>query len=181
MKSDSNLDLKLINEIKKDDYVSYNKLFTRYYNPLCYYVYQMIKEKSDAEDIVQELFLNLWANHRKLDIHTAVSFYLYKTARNLTLNYVRDHQKYYAVLEQIEQSPIVHDDHSLELQEFRHALNDCINRLPARSKEILLLHRIKGLKQKEISEKLDISVKTIKNQIWNALRNLRNCLSAKEI
>ena len=61
------------------------------------------------------------------------------------------------------------------------ALYDCIDHLPDRSREVLLLHRVKGLKQKEISEKLSISVKTIKNQIWMSLQKLKECLEMKEV
>ena len=64
---------------------------------------------------------------------------------------------------------------------FRIALYDCIDHLPDRSREVLLLHRVKGLKQKEISEKLSISVKTIKNLIWMSLQKLKECLEMKEV
>jgi DNA-binding NarL/FixJ family response regulator len=61
------------------------------------------------------------------------------------------------------------------------ALYDCINRLPARSREILLLDRIKGLKQKEIAEKLNISLQTVKNGIWMSLQKLRRRLELKGV
>ena len=53
-------DERLIEAIRKNDYVSYNKLFERYYGRLCQYVYSLLMDKSDTEDIVQELFLNIW-------------------------------------------------------------------------------------------------------------------------
>ena len=73
------------------------------------------------------------------------------------------------------------EDNQLETEEFRIALYDCIDHLPDRSREVLLLHRVKGLKQKEISEKLSISVKTIKNLIWMSLQKLKECLEMKEV
>lgn len=182
MKSDND-DIRLINEIANNNYLSYNKLFNRYYSPLCSYVYNMVDDKNDAEDIIQELFLNLWKNRKKLEIHTKVSLYLYKSAKNLTLNYIRDNRKYKNSVqyEELKNDFYTVNEEALELQEFRRALNNCINRLPERNKEILLLHRVKGLKQKEISENLNISVKTIKNQIWLAMLRLKNCISLKEI
>ncbi len=181
MKGNNNHDLQLINEIADNNCVSYNKLFSSYYNSLCHYVYNIIRDKNDTEDIVQELFLNLWKNRNKLDIQSSVSFYLYKTARNLTLNYIRDNQKYKNSVDYTELQNQYVDEQTIEQHEFRQALNDCIDKLPGRNKEILLLHKVKGFKQKEISDKLNISVKTIKNQIWIAMQRLKNCLSLKEI
>ena len=181
MKNKNEADIKLINEIAANNYISYHKLFTCYYNPLCNYIYSLIKDKDDSEDIAQELFFNLWKNRNTLEIQTSVSSYLYKTARNLTLNFIRDNLKYKTALDYNDLQEPYFDTSTLELQEFRRELNDCINRLPQRNKEILLMHRVEKLKQKEISEKLDISVKTIKNQIWMALQRLKNCLSLKGI
>ena len=163
-------DEKLIEAIRKDDYVSYNKLFERYYGRLCQYVYSLLMDKNDTEDVVQELFLNIWKNRERIEIKENVGGYLYKMAKHLALNHLRS--KVYQ---------LSYEDNRVESEEFRIALYGCIDHLPDRCKEVLLLHRIKGLKQKEISEKLDISVKTIKNQIWTSLQKLRRCLELKGI
>lgn len=174
-------DEKLIVAIRQNDYGSYNTLFVRYYSSLCRYVYSILHDREDTEDIVQELFLNLWNNRKKIEITTNVSGYLYRMARNLTLNYVRDTKKHQRLSEYQELIPIYDEEDQLESEEFRIALYDCIDRLPARCKEVLLLHRIEGLKQKEIAEKLSISVKTIKNQIWSSLQHIKRCLELKGI
>ena len=140
-------DERLIEAIRRNDYVSYNKLFERYYGRLCQYVYSLLMDKSDTEDIVQELFLNIWKNRERIETQDQLSY----------------------------------EDDRVESEEFRIALYSCIDHLPDRCKEVLLLHRIKGLKQKEISEKLDVSIKTIKNQIWISLQKLRRCLELKGI
>jgi RNA polymerase sigma-70 factor (ECF subfamily) len=67
-----------------------------------------------------------------------------------------------------------------EYEEIGIALDDCIDKLPARSKETLLMHRMEGMKQKDIAEKLNISVQTIKNQIWTSMQRLKDCLETKE-
>lgn len=172
-------DEKLIVAIGNDDYISYNKLFVRYYSRLCYYVYRMLMDKEDAEDVVQELFLTLWNNRKKIEIGKNVSGYLYRMAKNLTLNHIRSEMNYRAALENREELFSYNEEDQLESEEFCLALNDCINRLPGRCKEVLLLHRVKGLKQKEIADQLSISVKTIKNQIWSSLQRLKKCLELK--
>mgnify|MGYP000222895723 FL=1 len=174
-------DEKLIAAIGNDDYTSYNKLFVRYYSRLCCYVYRLLGEKEDAEDVVQDLFLTLWNNRKKIAIGENVSGYLYKMARNLALNHIRTRTNYKTVLENREEQLSYYEENPLETEEFRMALYDCINLLPGRCKEVLLLHRVKGLKQKEIADQLSISVKTIKNQIWASLQRLKKCLEVKGI
>lgn len=174
-------DEKLIAAIGNDDYTSYNRLFVRYYSRLCCYVYRLLGEKEDAEDVVQELFLTLWNNRKKIAIVKNVSGYLYKMARNLALNHIRTQTNYKTILDNQEEQLPYYEENSLETEEFRMALYDCINLLPGRCKEVLLLHRVKGLKQKEIADQLSISVKTIKNQIWASLQRLKKCLEVKGI
>ena len=72
--------------IGNNDYISYNKLFDRYYGRLCQYVYSLLMDRNDAEDVVQELFLNLWKNRGRIEIKENVSGYLYRMAKHLALN-----------------------------------------------------------------------------------------------
>ncbi|MDR1379880.1 MAG: RNA polymerase sigma-70 factor [Tannerella sp.] len=167
--------------IKDGDYVSYNRLFMRYYGRLCRYVFGMLENREDSEDAVQELFLNLWDNRGKIEIRENVSGYLFKMAKNITLNHLRSAKNYQAMLENQDKADSYYEDNPLEADEFRMALYDCIGRLPERSREVFLLHRVKGYRQKDISEKLSVSVKTIKNQIWTSLQKLRKCLESKGI
>ena len=59
--------------IGNNDYISYNKLFDRYYGRLCQYVYSLLMDRNDAEDVVQELFLNLWKNRGRIEIKENLS------------------------------------------------------------------------------------------------------------
>ncbi|MDD2952964.1 MAG: RNA polymerase sigma-70 factor [Parabacteroides sp.] len=167
--------------IGNNDYISYNKLFDRYYGCLCQYVYGLLMDKDDAEDVVQELFLTLWKNRERIEIRENVSGYLYRMARHLALNFIRSKKQMGSLPEDQDQLLLSYEDNRLETEEFKIALYDCIDRLPDRSREVLLLHRVKGLKQKEISDELSISVKTIKNQIWMSLQKLKKCLDMKGV
>ncbi len=74
--------------IRNNDYISYNKLFDRYYGRLCQYVYSLLMDRNDAEDVVQELFLNLWKIGENREKEN-VSGYLYRMAKHLALNFIR--------------------------------------------------------------------------------------------
>ncbi|MDR1676329.1 MAG: RNA polymerase sigma-70 factor [Tannerella sp.] len=175
-------DALLMDGIRNDSYISYNKLFERYYQLLCQFVYGIIASRPDAEDIVQELFLHLWHHRRNIEITGSVSGYLYRMAKNGTLNHIRRETGYKMLLEQMEEaSPLYEEEHPMEAHEFGIALRDCMNRLSARSREILLLDRMEGLKQKEIAKRLSVSLKTVKNQIWISLQKLKLCLERKGV
>ncbi|MDR0574150.1 MAG: RNA polymerase sigma-70 factor [Tannerella sp.] len=169
----------LMAAIKKDDYASYNRLFERYYGRLCQYVYGWLENREDSEDIIQDLFLILWSGRKKMEVNENVSGYLFKMAKNMSLNHIRAAKNYRILLEKQSNAPDYYEEDLLESDEFRIALYDCIERLSERSREVFILHRVKGLKQKDISEKLSISVKTIKNQLWTSLQKLRKCLEIK--
>ena len=78
-----------IENIRNNDYISYRNLFDRYYTPLCQYAYGFLMNQADAEDVVQELFLNLWKNRNKTEVRENVSGYLYRATKHLTLNLLR--------------------------------------------------------------------------------------------
>lgn len=171
----------LMRAVKQSDYAGYGRLFERYYGRLCQYVYSLLLDKDDAEDVVQELFLTLWKNREKIEIKENAGGYLYRMAKHLALNNLRLKNRFCDLPEETEQHVCSYEDTRVESEEFRSILYDCIGRLPDRSREVFLLHRMEGLKQKEISDKLEISVKTIKNQIWASLQRLKKCLEWKGV
>jgi len=169
----------LIAGIKKNDYNSYNQLFVRYYNRLCAYVFGMVQNESASEDVVQELFIRLWTQREKLDICESTSGYLYRSSRNAALNFLRSENNRKKSIQNIPTSDWQTGEDLMEQVEFSVALHHCIEQLPERSKEVFIKCRFEGLKQKEISDQLGISVKTIKNQIWKSMQYLKSCLELK--
>lgn len=174
-------DKQLIINIRHDDYYSYNQLFGRYYGRLCLFVNGILGSKTDAEDIVQEVFIKLWTNRKQYLITENVSSYLYQMARNTTLNYIRGELSRKAATDKLQEAEIYFNAHNNvnEEGEFSIELEDCIERLPQRSKEVIRMHHLEGYKHKEIAESRNISIKTIKNQIWQSLKRLKECLELK--
>ncbi len=169
----------LIAGIKKNDYTSYNQLFMRYYSRLCAYVFGIVQDESASEDVVQELFIRLWTHREKLTISESISGYLYRASKNAALNYLRAENSRKNRLNQMPVSDFQADEAQVEAVEFSVALHFCIGQLPKRSQEVFLLSRFDGLKQKEISEQMGTSVKTIKNQLWKSLQFLKSCIELK--
>lgn len=171
-----NSDISLMQGIHNGDYVCYNHLFMRYYSRLCLYVFGIIKNRPASEDIVQELFIKIWDGRATIKMHENILSYLFKACKNSALNYLRDDANRKKSLEKLmlEETPIDHD--FLEEEEFITHLENCIEQLPERSKQVFKLSRFEGRRQKEIAETLGISVKTIKNQIWRSMLFLKSCL-----
>ena len=111
--------------IGNNDYISYNKLFDRYYGRLCQYVYSLLMDRNDAEDVVQELFLNLWKNRGRIEIKENVSGYLYRMAKHLALNFIRSKVQTGSLSENQDLLLLSYEDNQLETEEFRIALYDC--------------------------------------------------------
>lgn len=171
----------LIAGIKKSDYTSYNQLFLRYYSRLCAYVYGITENYNSSEDVVQELFIRLWTNRHKLEIKDSISGYLYRSSKNAALNHLRAEKSRQKSIENLPAQEWHSDDNLIEQIEFSAYLQQCIDQLPERSREVFLKSRYEGLKQKDISDQLGISVKTIKNQIWKSLQFLKSCLELKDV
>lgn len=162
-----------------DDYQYFNHLFFTYYAALCSYVDTIIGDSASSEDIVQNLFVNFWSNRNSIIIHKNIQHYLFKAAKNAAFNYLRSEKNRKKVIENLLFNDSSEIEEYLVEEEFLQKLEECINQLPERAKEVFLLSRFEELKQKEIAEKLNISVKTIKNQIWKSLKYLKSCLESK--
>jgi RNA polymerase sigma-70 factor (family 1) len=126
-----------------------------------------------AEDLIQEAFLKLWENCKKVPLSKAKS-YLFTVANNLFLNHIH-HQKIVLKFEQDknlnqdEQSP----EFLMEEQEFRLRLEKAIGDLPEEQRCVFLLNRIDKKKYREIAEDMNISIKTVEKRMHNALKVLR--------
>ncbi len=157
-------------------------LFKKHYSVLCAYCYGFVADYTLGEDIVQEVFSKLWADKRKIRIDTSVKAYLYSAVRNTALNYIK-HQKVKRQYEQINNDESIYTEKSQEEhligKELNAKIQSAINNLPTERRKIFLMSRMDELKYKEIAEKLDISIKTVENQMGKALASLRKDLSSE--
>ncbi|MCZ4693456.1 RNA polymerase sigma-70 factor [Ancylomarina euxinus] len=153
------------------------KVFERVFNlhaPLLHsFIYYKCGDADMSEDIVQEAFVKLWENCKKVLFLKAKSF-VYTVAKNLFLNHV-SHQK--VRLKYHQETPdelnIESPEYIMEESEFRVILNDAIADLPEKQRVVFLLNRIEKKTYAEIAEMLDVSVKAIEKRMHNALVSLR--------
>jgi RNA polymerase sigma-70 factor (ECF subfamily) len=129
-----------------------------------------------AEDIVQDLFYNYWKNREKIDITTSLKSYLYQAVRNKCLKAI-DHQqvkeRYTNELQVQSQGDGDLTPTNIEAEELNQIIENTIDELPERCKEIFILNRFEGMKYHEIAQKLSISIKTVEANMGKALKIFR--------
>lgn len=148
-------------------------VFDTYYKPLVIYSKGIIHSETASEDVVQDIFIDLYKNKNHFENEIALRAFLYKTTRNKCLNIIK-HKK---VKDNYVQKVIHESDeayhHELETQtETVRLLHSAIEQLPERRKQIVKLY-VQGLRNTEIAEKLNINIQTVKNLKSKAYEDLR--------
>lgn len=167
-----------LQSITKIDQKAFKAIFDEYYKPLCAFGYRYVKDSSVAEDMIQEVFGTLWEKRLDFNHEKAIKSFLYTSARNKCLN----HLKHKAVLEKHEEKLVYElesesffTQHVIEEETFNQLYLE-IEQLPNAAKKIILL-ALKGLKNKEIADALNISENTVKTQKKIAYSKLKKGLS----
>lgn len=169
---------KWIEDIKAGDKSAYKYAFDYFYADLCGHTTNLTSDIDLAEDIVQEIFIGLWNNRKKILITTSLKSYLYRSCYNKYIDIYRKNKNINKKLEEFRYVKLMNleeEDASLKNQKIEY-LNKAIQELPPKCKEIFVLSKFEGLKYQEIAEKLDISIKTVENQIGFAYSKLRKTL-----
>jgi RNA polymerase sigma-70 factor, ECF subfamily len=154
------------------------KLIESFSAPLLSYAAEIIANSDDAEDIVQETFVQLWLHRAEWSPSGSVSAYLYRITRNLSLNFlrrIRAREKWDKISgeELFHSVPPATGETIFEEEEINEEVEAAIATLPARRREIFMLCRFHGLTHREIAETLAISPQTVSNQMSTALSHLR--------
>lgn len=155
-------------------------LFRRYFQFVTYSVYRVLPDRTIAEDIAQDVFYDLWRKREKILITSSLKAYLKRAAVNRTLNHIRDRKMNFEDEEKMPElvSNTASISQKLEADELQEKINAAVDSLPERCRVIFSLSRYEEMSYKEIAKELDISVKTVENQISKALGILRNALAS---
>ena len=137
---------------------------------------KILGDEDDAREVVHQVFINLWERRSEVDLSTSLKSYLFTAVNNRSLNVIRDRKKFSS--EEVPERAANWDvSAELESQELEERIRETIAALPQRCRVIFELNRFEGLSYGEIAKKLDISVKTVENQMSKALKILREQLS----
>jgi RNA polymerase sigma-70 factor (ECF subfamily) len=155
-------------------------IFRAHYPGLVAFVRRYVKSTEIAEELVQDLFLKLWARRGSLGAIDSVKTYLFRAARNTALNHLRRRKLEHEWLEKeggaLSEEQGQEGDEPVTESELATAVRVAVDRLPPRCREVFMLSRDGGLTYGEIAKSLGISIKTVETQMGRALKALRESL-----
>ncbi|MEM7296971.1 MAG: RNA polymerase sigma-70 factor [Bacteroidota bacterium] len=160
------------------DPAQFEMAYKQYYSLLVGFAYNYVEDSDASADIVQEVFSNIWNQSDTIEIKTNVKSYLFGAVRNASLNYLK-HQK--VVASHAEETMKVDHSHQvdiLEMDELQEKINEVLDKLPEKRRQIFEMSRFEGKKYHEIAAELDISVKTVETQMSRTLKVLREALGS---
>jgi RNA polymerase sigma-70 factor (ECF subfamily) len=172
-----------LRKIQKGDIASFEALFHQYYNGLCGYAESLVGMKEIAEEVVQDVFFNIWKNRESLRIRQSLKSYLYRAVFNNSMMHLRKMRREHFLedLSRPEPGMDAPDPAQLiQLDEVAGLIKKTLDGLPERTREIFRLNRQEGLKYREIALKLSISEKTVEANMGKALKALRNTMQKYE-
>lgn len=173
----------LIQRIREGEEYAFEIAFLKYHASLCRCIWKYVRSEELSKEIVQEVFADVWDDRKNLSPSGHLRGFLFEIARNKALDYIK-HQKivdqYISEAKQQKEEHFFQRKHRQEVdnQELIEEVEEEITNLPPRGRQIFELNRKEGLTYREISEFLDISIKTVETHMRRTLKKLRNRLSA---
>lgn len=173
--TDTRDDIVLIKLIRAGNTQAFKYLFDLFFVPLCRFIRIYVGERQIAEEIALDIFVNVWEKRETLEIKLSWKSYLFQSAKNRSLNYIRDNERFINVADWSFHDKAI-NDHTVELRELEFLIQEAICSLPDRVQEIFKKSRIEHLTNKEISKELNTSVKNVEAHITKALKLIKEYL-----
>jgi RNA polymerase sigma-19 factor, ECF subfamily len=173
-----------VNELKEiqrriavyDDERAYKQLFFLFYKPLKQFAFSFVKSKEMAEEIVSDVFLNIWKGRKHFEEIDNLKTYLYISTKNISLKYLlKQHKQVAIAIDTLNieiESKDIHPDQLMITADMVTKIAEAVNQLPPRCKLVYKFIKEDGLRYKEVAAILNISVKTIDNQLAIALKKI---------
>ncbi|MEM1000024.1 MAG: RNA polymerase sigma-70 factor [Bacteroidota bacterium] len=170
----------IVQRLRNGDRGAFEALFREHYAVMVRFARKFISDPAEAEEVVQDLFVQLWEKRNQLKLNTSIRSYLFTAVRNRCLNAIK-HQKvrdqHAEAVRNATPRREADASESLEAAELQVRIQGAIEKLPTRCREVFVLSRFEGKKYQEIAEQLAISPRTVETQIGKALKLLRRDLA----
>jgi RNA polymerase sigma-70 factor (ECF subfamily) len=169
----------IIEDLRSGKESAYRQLFDQYYQRLVVFAYKYLKDLEPARDIVQEFYLNLYESRQSISIQTSLKSYLYSAVRNRCLNQVK-HERVKEKHRNMSRSEASFSDPGFEAMmdavELEAKIYEIVSTLPEKCRQIYIMSRVEGKRNREIADGLNLSIRTVETQISKALRSLKDSL-----
>lgn len=169
-------DQQLWQEIQKNNESAFKRLFFRYYEEMVAFAERMVGNEDIAKDIAQDVFVKIWDRRAKLDIRESLRAYLLRATRNNSLNNLRSKRHLSFEDHQEPEDTSANVQEKLQAYDLENFIQQAIAKLPPGCRTVFLLKQIEGLSLKEIANELNISTKTVENQLTKARKMISQYL-----
>lgn len=174
----------IIRQFKQGDHHAFRVLYEKHAPKLLAFSKNYLQSNEDAEEIVQEVFLRIWEKRQNIDEHQSFSSYVIQAAKHRIYNSFRkkvNAQLYLDFLLFTDNASKNFTEIDVEFNDIKIKAEAAISAMPPKRQEIFRMSRELGLKNKEIADKLDISIKTVENQMSQALKFLKDALNEYQL
>lgn len=172
-----NITYELLTRLKNGDMLAFDRVYELYSHKLFSFVFKIIKNEAETDDIVQEVFVKIWESRQKLEDYKLLNSYIFTIAYNNSIDLIRKKINNTKYLEHLKHSTVINVTPNvisqIEFNELNSQAEKLIANLPERQKQVYLLHREEGLTYAKIAERLGISKNTVENHMVKALKYLR--------
>ncbi len=169
----------IIYQLNQGDQKILKHLFNVYFRDLMFYSLKFVMKDEIAEEIVQDVFIQIWKKKDDLQIVKSIEAYLYTSVKNRSINYLKSKYAriHFADLDTIKKTPLNYTtENDITTMEMKEAIHAAIHSLPSKCKIVFNLSRNAGLSNDEIAGKLNISKKTVQTQIGIAIKKIKEHL-----
>ena len=170
-------DISLFEDFRKGNKKAFDKIFYNYYESLCNFAFLFLKNSPKSEEVVADVFLNLWNKKQAIIITTSLKAYLYRSTRNAAISDLRKEKNIHLINEENGNQKKIKLDLSPETLLIRKEIcdnfRDLIDLMPKQAALIFRLHKVDGMSYREIAQLLDLSIKTVENHMGRALKLMR--------
>lgn len=173
-------DTMLFNCVRKGNARAFSEFFARYWPPMFLHALRMLRDEDSCQDALQEVFLDFWRRAPELPEDTCVEAYLYRMIRNRILKIIAGEKQRAELLDNFMRTSGTLEataDAGIREAELVKIINNELDKMPPRMREVYDLSRNKNLNHREIAERLGISVNTVKVQLNNALQRIKKRIS----
>ena len=169
-------DLQLFYLMKDGNKLAFRCIYNRYWKRLIAYTYNILNDKGLAEDVLQDVFTNIWIKRKEINV-TSLENYLFVSVRNKSISQFRK-MKFTTVDDEIIHGLNLSEESSdvIEMDDLKHSIKIALEDLPSRCKEIFYMSRYENYTNEEIAEHFNITKRTVENQLSLALKHVRGNL-----
>lgn len=173
-------DIDLLHQMVQDDAKAFREIYERYQEKVYLFAFRLTKSGTEAEEVVQEVFVKLWEKRSGIKIEKNFKAYILTITRNLIFDRLKKaardkdiRQRIYRNMEQLQNAGV----NQLIEKELDRLHMQAVERLSPRKKTVYLLSREEEMTYEQIAEKLGISVHTVRNQMADSLNSIREFIS----